>query len=107
MPCSGLIPYYDYETPTNDCPRIYQSRVWAVNWTGIYGVPSQVATTYGVDNDGGHRLTFPDGTVYKEFYGTTWQLGLTTVTKSYATIADANNDSESVPTWKKKTTTNY
>src|SRR5438876_12251379 len=63
-------------------------------------VPSEVVTYFGHDSDGGCRMTLPDGTVYKEYYGSTWQSGLTTATRDYATVADANADS-----WKKITST--
>ena len=100
---------YDYDNSTNDCPRLQQMRLWAQNWTGIDGIPNEVTTVYGVDGDGGHRLTLPDGTVYKEFYGgaQNWQRGLVTQTKSYAMVTAANSDSDPNPTWEKKTTTAY
>jgi YD repeat-containing protein len=69
---------FTYETPAGDVPRLIDSRVSARNWTGINGVPAQVITTYSVAGDGACVLTAPDGTVYKEYYGTGWQRGLTT-----------------------------
>jgi YD repeat-containing protein len=70
---------YDYASATSDCPRIFQTRVSAENWTGVYGVPSEVVTQYsGEASDTWRQLTAPDGTVFKEFYGTGWQRGLTT-----------------------------
>ena len=72
---------FTYETPTNDVPRLSDSRVSARNWTGINGVPSQVITTYSVAGDGACVMTAPDGTVYKEYYGTGWQRGLTTLSE--------------------------
>src|SRR4029078_838458 len=33
---------------------------------------------YGVVRDGACVMTAPDGTIYKEYYGTGWQRGLTT-----------------------------
>jgi YD repeat-containing protein len=69
---------YDYAAATSDCPRISQTRVWADNWTAINGVPSEVVTQYNEPGDGSHQLIAPDGTVFKEFYGTGWQKGLTT-----------------------------
>jgi len=69
---------FDYESPAADCPRLSATRVWAENWTGVNGVPSEVSTHYIVDGDGAHRLTAPDGTIYKEYYGSGWQKGLTT-----------------------------
>jgi len=59
-------------------------------------------------------MTLPDNTVYKEYYGSGWQSGLTTITKSYATVTDANADSDQSstcsaysPSWKKKTIAGY
>jgi YD repeat-containing protein len=69
---------YDYAAATNDCPRISQTRVFGDSWTGINGVPSEVVTQYNEPGDGSHQLIAPDGTVFKEFYGTGWQKGLTT-----------------------------
>lgn len=69
---------FTYETPSSDAPRLSDSRVSARNWTGMNGVPSQVITTYSVAGDGACVLTAPDGTIYKEYYGTGWQRGLTT-----------------------------
>jgi len=68
---------FDY-TGSDDCPRMYQTRVWADNWTGVNGVPTEVATQFNLPGDGSHQMVAPDGTVYKEFYGTGWQKGLVT-----------------------------
>jgi YD repeat-containing protein len=75
---------YDYESPASDCPRISATRVYAVNWTGINGVPSEVMTQYSEPGDGSHQIVSPDGAVYKEFYGTGWQKGLTTATEIWS-----------------------
>jgi len=69
---------FTYETPASDVPRLLDSRVSAQNWTGINGVPSQVITQYSVAADGACVMTAPDETIYKEYYGTGWQRGLTT-----------------------------
>lgn len=69
---------FTYETLGSDVPRLLESRVSAQNWTGVNGVPSQVITRYSVALDGACVLTAPDGTIYKEYYGTGWQKGLTT-----------------------------
>jgi YD repeat-containing protein len=74
---------YDYDNPTNDCPRIIAARVWAENWNGLYGVPAEVVTQFSAPGDGSHQLTAPDGTIYKEFYGTGWQDGLTTQSEAW------------------------
>src|SRR5688572_27782793 len=54
------------------------------NWTGINGVPSQVITTYSVASDGACVMTAPDGTIYREYYGTGWQRGLTTLSEVWS-----------------------
>jgi YD repeat-containing protein len=94
---------YDYTSDTGDpTPRLLDTKVTAENWTGINGVPSQVTTGFPVDTDGGHRLTLPDGTVHKEFYGTDWKSRLVVGTKDYASVANANSNS-----WQKQTTTTW
>src|SRR5262249_43873145 len=75
---------FTYETPAGDVPRLLDSRLSARNWTGINGVPSQVITQYSVGSDGSCVLTAPDGTVYKEYYGTGWQRGLTTLSEVWS-----------------------
>ncbi|HUS12459.1 MAG TPA: PKD domain-containing protein, partial [Pyrinomonadaceae bacterium] len=69
---------YDYDAPPDDCPRLIGTRVSAENWTGINGVPSEVATQYADPGNGSHTVTSPDGTLYKEFYGTGYKRGLPT-----------------------------
>ncbi len=73
---------FTYETPGSDVPRLIDSRISAHNWTGINGVPSQVITTYSVAGDGACVMTAPDGTIYREYYGTGWQRRLTTLSDS-------------------------
>jgi YD repeat-containing protein len=68
---------FAYETPANDAPRLLSSSISARNWTGYNNVPAQVTTQYSVDANGACVLTAPDGTVYKEYYGSGWQRGLT------------------------------
>jgi len=60
---------YDYDSPAADCPRLSETHTWAQNWTGINGVPQEVAKVYSDPGDGSHTVTTPDGTLYKEFYG--------------------------------------
>jgi YD repeat-containing protein len=72
---------YDYEG-ISDCPRIYQTRVSAENWTGTEAVPaSEVITHFADPGDGSRQMIAPDGTTYKEFYGSFWQHGLVTRTE--------------------------
>jgi YD repeat-containing protein len=75
---------FTYETPGSDVPRLLDSRISAQNWTGINGVPSQVITQYSVAGDGACVLTAPDGTIYKAYYGTGWQRGLTTLSEVWS-----------------------
>lgn len=75
---------YDYDGATTDCPRIYQTRVWASGWNGSPGVPGEVATQFDVVGGGGHRMITPDGTSYIEYYGSGWQSGLVTDARVYA-----------------------
>jgi YD repeat-containing protein len=78
--------YTSYTLPASadDCPRVTERRDAAENWTGVNGVPAEVATQYGTEADGARKLTAPDGTVYKEYYGTGWQQGLTTQTEVWS-----------------------
>ena len=69
---------FTYDTPAGEAPRLVSSSVSARNWSGINGVPAQVTTRYSVATDGAGVMTAPDGTVYREYYGTGWQRGLTT-----------------------------
>lgn len=75
---------FTFETPSSDVPRLLDSRDSAHNWSGINSVPSQVITQYGVQGDGACMLTAPDGTIYKEYYGTGWQRGLTTLSEVWS-----------------------
>ena len=69
---------FTYDSPTNDVPRMSYSNVSALNWTGVNGVPAQVQTHFEVADDGACVMTTPDGTSYREYYGTGWQKGLIT-----------------------------
>ena len=75
---------FTYDSPTNDAPRVTYSNVTAVNWTGTNGVPAQVQTHFEVAADGACQMTMQDGTVYKEYYGTGWQKGLTTTSEVWS-----------------------
>ncbi len=75
---------FTYETPGSDVPRLLSTSVSAQNWTGINGVPSQVTTQYSVGSDGACVVTAPDGTIYKEYYGTGWQRGLATLSEIWS-----------------------
>jgi RHS repeat-associated protein len=85
-----------------DCPRFTERRDWGQY--GVMGISQEVVTTYSVASDGSwSKQTAPDGTIYKEFFGTTgWQTGLTISTKNYANATDEVSDS-----WKKRTTTSW
>lgn len=84
---------FDYDSPAADCPRLIDTHTWAENWTGINGVPQEVAVDYGAPGDGSHTMTTMDGTVLKEFYGTGWQRGLVTQTEIWG--KDNPNDQSS------------
>ena len=73
---------FDYGAQ-DDSLRLTATRVWAENWTGINGVPNEVQTSYGVEGSG-FTVTVPDGTIYKEFYGTGWQRGLVTLSEVWS-----------------------
>src|ERR1051326_6969443 len=75
---------FTYETPASDAPRLLDSRTSAQNGRGVNGVPAQVITQYSVAGDGACVLTSPDGTIYKEYYGTGWQRGLTTQSEAWS-----------------------
>lgn len=106
---------YNMDSSTNqtDCPRFTERRDWAQSWNGdtdmIPAANEEALTSYGVaSDDSWSKMTLPDGTIYKEFFATTgWQKGMTTSAKSYANAADEAADTDSTPTWKKKTTTSW
>jgi YD repeat-containing protein len=75
---------FDYETTASDCPRISATRLWAEYWNGANGVPSEVTTQYSDSGNNSRQMTGPDGTIYKEFYGTGWQNGLTTLSEVWS-----------------------
>src|SRR5688572_2169255 len=75
---------FNYETPGSGVPRMMDSRISAHNWTGLNGVPSQLVTTYSVAGDGACAMTAPNGTIYKQNYGTGWQRGLITLSEIWS-----------------------
>jgi YD repeat-containing protein len=75
---------FGYQTLADGVPRMNSSSVSAQNWTGVNGMPAQITTTYEVAGDGACMLTAPDGTIYKEYYGTGWQKGLTTLSEIWS-----------------------
>ncbi|HEY0763242.1 MAG TPA: DUF4214 domain-containing protein [Pyrinomonadaceae bacterium] len=75
---------FGYETPAGDAPRLFSSSVSAQNWTGVNGVPAQITTQYSVAVDGACVMTAPDGTIYKDYYGTGWQKGLKTLSEIWS-----------------------
>jgi hypothetical protein len=77
---AGLTLTYIYNAAADDCPRLNAARVSAANWTGINGLGSYVETQFGLEGSI-HKITSPDGTIYKETYGTGWQRGLVTHTE--------------------------
>ncbi|MDX6610933.1 MAG: hypothetical protein QOD75_119 [Blastocatellia bacterium] len=75
---------FEYESTSMDCPRISAIRVWGEYWNNANGVPAEVTTQYSDLLNGSHQLVAPDGTVYKEFYGSGWQKGLTTLSEVWS-----------------------
>lgn len=75
---------FNYDVPGGDGPRLLSTSVSARNWTGVNGVRAQVTTQYSVAGDSACVLTAPDGTIYKEYYGTGWQRGLTTLSEVWS-----------------------
>lgn len=80
---------YDYTTASDDCPRVSATHVWAENWTGINGVPSEVVTQYGVEGSAhtSYVAGDPNSTLYKVFYGPSniaWQRGLAVQSEVWA-----------------------
>lgn len=85
---------YDYMSDSGDpTPRLAATRVWAENWNIIGGTATEVTTQFSIASDGGHRLLLPDGTIFKEYYGSTWQKGLVTSTRVFANASDETADS--------------
>jgi YD repeat-containing protein len=67
-------------SPQSDCPRITSRADWAYDWN-----PGPPATYTPGPGYAWGEVTFPDGTIYKEFFATTgWQRGLTTQTENWA-----------------------
>jgi YD repeat-containing protein len=63
---------------SDDLTRLTNISVSAENWTDINNVPAEVVTEFGIEGTA-HTLKVvgdPNGTVYKESYGTGWQRGL-------------------------------
>jgi YD repeat-containing protein len=66
--------------PQADCPRATSRTDWAYDWNpGVtYVYSADPGKTWG-------QVTFPDGTIYKEFFATTgWQRGLSTQTENWS-----------------------
>src|SRR6266498_1111642 len=78
--------YTTYGLPDNandfqtDCPRVTSRTDWASDWN------SGVTSTYAADPvSAWGQVTFPDNTIYKEFFATSgWQRGLTTQTENWS-----------------------
>jgi YD repeat-containing protein len=73
---------FDYGA-SDDALRLSGTRVWAESWTGINGLPSEIQTTFGVDSSS-CSMTTPDGTLYKDIYGTGWQRNLVTTSEVWS-----------------------
>jgi len=97
-----LLAYTSYNVDASagqtDCPRFTERRDWAQNWNGdtdgVAVASEEAVTAYAVAADNSwSKVTFPDLTIYKEFFATTgWQTGLTTSTKNFASATDETNN---------------
>ncbi len=78
---------YVYDGSTSDCPRVTAQREWAENWngdvSGDHAANEESVTSFGAEGSAG-TMTLPNGVIYKEFYGTGWQAGLTTQTEVWS-----------------------
>ena len=72
----------DSSAGQTDCPRFTERRDYAEMWNN----GNEAVTYLSVAADGSwSQQTMPDGTVYKEFFGTSgWQTGLTTSTEIWS-----------------------
>jgi RHS repeat-associated protein len=87
-----LLAYTGYNLPGSqwvttsaqtDCPRFTNRRDWALNWTGVNGLPTEAITKYEVDPAGAWaKTTTPLNVTYKELYAVGgWENGLTAGTE--------------------------
>lgn len=101
-PDNHMLSYTSYNLNSTagqtDCPRFTERRDWAQNWNGdTDGQPAaneEVVTSFAADPGGAWtKVTFPDGTVYKEIFETSgWKKGLTAETRNYENSASAQAD---------------
>jgi YD repeat-containing protein len=72
---------YTFNFTSTDSPRVTAERDWAASWNGdtdeTPASGEEAVTTFAHDGST-CVMTAPDGTVYKEIYGSGWQSGLTT-----------------------------
>ncbi|HXD32516.1 MAG TPA: DUF4214 domain-containing protein, partial [Pyrinomonadaceae bacterium] len=90
---------------SDDTTRLTEVRVAAESWTGINGVASEVVTLFGSDGGSAFWLVGPDGTVYKEFYGTAWQKRLVQQTETWS--ADGIKQKWTSTSWMHDNTPDY
>jgi YD repeat-containing protein len=64
-------------TPQTDCPRFTQQRAWVEN--GVMDQSAELTTAYSLWSPDmlSCDTTAPDGTVFRDGYGTGWQKGMT------------------------------
>lgn len=93
---------FDYDSPTNDCPRLTATRVWAEYWTGLNGVPTEVTTQFGIEGEK-HTVSVvgdPNGTIYKEAYaGSTDAVWMRGLVKSSEVVAGGVQQKLSTVAW--------
>ena len=83
---SHLLSYTSYNVTSSsgqtDCPRFTERREWTEHWNN----GNEAITNYSVATDNsGAQQTAPDGTIYKELYGSSgWKTGLTIRTEVWS-----------------------
>jgi YD repeat-containing protein len=95
----------DASAGQTDCPRFSSRRDWAADWNAITEIGA--ISLYDGDGSSWGSVTTPDGTVYKEFFGTSgWQRGLTLQTEIWSngarkkwTTSTWTNDNPGVSYW--------
>lgn len=74
--------FYTLTANPSDCPRAIARKVWAEHWNDNLAATSAYSTA--LDFSSG-QTTLPDGSIYKERYGTSgWQRGLTLGTEFWS-----------------------
>jgi YD repeat-containing protein len=78
---------YTVNFTSTDSPRVTAERDWAASWNGDTDetpASGEEAVTTFSHAGSACVMTTPDGTIFKEFYGTGWQSGLTTASEIWS-----------------------